>query len=144
MDQLNLAQCKNCACANLRAATRAVTRVYDDILRPSGLQATQFTLLATIALVGSAPVTQLAEILVMDRTTLTRNLKPLEKQGLIQVMSGEDQRLRLVSLTEPGQQALAKALPLWEQAQAQAVNTLDKERFGALLTDLSALSLLAG
>ena len=144
MDQLNLAQCKTCACANLRGAARAVTRLYDDILRPSGLQATQFTLLATIALAGPAPITQLAEGLVMDRTTLTRNLKPLEKQGLIQVAAGEDQRIRLVSLTEPGQQTLAKALPLWEQAQAQAVNTLGAERFKVLLSDLSAITLLAG
>jgi DNA-binding MarR family transcriptional regulator len=140
VDQLNLAQCKSCACANLRGAARAVTRLYDEILRPSGLQATQFTVLVKIAVAGSTPVTQLAEGLVMDRTTLTRNLKPLEKQGLIQVNSGEDQRLRLVSLTESGQQALAKALPLWEKAQAQAVNTLGAERFGALLTDLSAIA----
>lgn len=144
MDQLNLAQCKTCACANLRGAARAVTRLYDDILRPSGLQVTQFTLLVRIALAGPAPITQLAEGLVMDRTTLTRNLKPLEKQGLIQVAAGADQRLRLVSLTEPGHQALVKVLPLWEQAQAQAVNTLGTERFGALLTDLSAITLLAG
>jgi DNA-binding MarR family transcriptional regulator len=144
MDQLNLAQCKSCACANLRGAARAVTRFYDDILRPSGLQVTQFTLLVRIALAGPAPITQLAEGLVMDRTTLTRNHKPLEKQGLIRVAVGEDQRLRLVSLTEQGQQALARALPLWEQAQAQAVNTLGAERFQALLGDLSAIASLAG
>lgn len=144
MDQLDLAQCKTCACANLRGAARAVTRLYDDILRPSGLQATQFSLLVTIALAGPTPITQLAERLVMDRTTLTRNLKPLEKQGLLQVASGEDQRQRLVSLTESGQQALAKTLPLWEQAQAQAVNTLGTERFKALLSDLSAITSRAG
>jgi DNA-binding MarR family transcriptional regulator len=144
MDQLNLAQCKTCACANLRGAARAVTRLYDDILRPSGLQATQFTLLVTIALAGTAPITQLAKVLVMDRTTLTRNLKPLEKQGLVQVAPGEDQRMRLVTLTEPGQQALTKALPLWEKAQVQAVKVLGAERFRALLTDLSAIASLAG
>ena len=144
MDQLNLAQCKTCACANLRGAARAVTRLYDDILRPSGLQVTQFTLLVRIALAGPAPITQLAEGLVMDRTTLTRNLKPLEKQGLIQVASGEDHRIRWVSLTEPGHQALVKALPLWEKAQAQAVKSLGAERFGALLTDLSAITSLGG
>jgi DNA-binding MarR family transcriptional regulator len=142
MDQLNLAQCKICACANLRGAARAITRLYDDILRPSGLQATQFSLLVTIALASPTPITQLAERLVMDRTTLTRNLKPLQKQGLIQVATGEDQRTRLVSLTESGQQALARALPLWEKAQAQAVNTLGTERFKALLTDLSAIASL--
>jgi DNA-binding MarR family transcriptional regulator len=113
-------------------------------LRPSGLQATQFTLLVTIALAGTAPITQLAKVLVMDRTTLTRNLKPLEKQGLVQVAPGEDQRMRLVTLTEPGQQALTKALPLWEKAQAQAVKVLGAEGFRALLTDLSAIASLAG
>jgi DNA-binding MarR family transcriptional regulator len=144
MDQLNLTQCKSCACANLRSAARAVTRLYDDILRPSGLQVTQFTLLVRIALAGPAPITQLAEGLVMDRTTLTRNLKPLEKQGLVQVATGEDHRIRWVSLTELGHQALAKALPLWEQAQAQAVNALGAERFEALLGDLSAIASPAG
>jgi DNA-binding MarR family transcriptional regulator len=98
---------------------------------PAVYKPPSFTLLVRIAAAGPAPITQLAEGLVIDRTTLTRNLKPLEKQGLIQVATGEDQRLRLVSLTEPGYQALAKALPLWEQAQAQAVNTVGAERFKA-------------
>ncbi|HEY9847811.1 MAG TPA: MarR family transcriptional regulator, partial [Candidatus Caenarcaniphilales bacterium] len=88
-----------CACFNLRKASRAVTQLYDKVLQPSGLLATQFTLLSAIALTGSVTITRLAQELVMDRTTLARNLKPLERQGLIQIKPGQDQRTRIVTLT---------------------------------------------
>ena len=78
-----------CACANLRKATRAVTQVYDAALRPSGLKATQFTLLATLATLGDPPLTRLAEAMVKDRTTLTRNLKPLIAKGSVRVAEGD-------------------------------------------------------
>lgn len=73
----------NCTSATLRKATRVVTQVYDGALRPVGLRATQFNLLATLAISGDTPLTRLAEMLVMNRTTLTRNLKPLVGKGLI-------------------------------------------------------------
>src|SRR5947209_7151029 len=67
-----------CACSNVRKAARAVTQLFDEVLQPSGLRSTQFTLLVAVALMDEAPVTELAGALVMDRTTFTRNLKPLE------------------------------------------------------------------
>jgi len=134
-----LADCPNCACFNLRKATRAVTHLYDEILRPTGIRATQFSLLVAAKALGPVIVTRLAELGVMDRTTLTRNLKPLEKQGLIKVVSGEDQRTRLITLTDSGQEALAIALPLWKKAQALVVKGLGQKRWNSILENLSEM-----
>lgn len=126
-----------CTCFNLRKASRAVTQLYDKILQPSGLLTTQFTLLVAISRFSSVTITRLAQELVMDRTTLTRNLKPLERQELIEIESGQDQRTRVVALTAEGKEALAKALPLWEQAQACMVERLGQQRWSTLLESLS-------
>ncbi len=143
MEEIDFSRLKRCAGANIRGTARSLSQFYDEILQPSGLRGTQFTLLVTIAWAGSIPLSQLAEKLVMDRTTLTRNLKPLEKDGLVQSVVGEDQRTRLVRLTEAGEEILLKALPLWEQAQSQIVNGLGQERFQSLLTELAAVRSLA-
>lgn len=108
----------SCICLNLRKAARAVTQLYDDALRPSGLRATQFSLLAAVDLAGPVPVTGLAEALVMDRTTLTRNLGTLARDGMVAIRAGRDRRTRLVELRPRGRTALRRALPLWERAQA--------------------------
>ena len=125
-----------CTCANLRRATRVVTQVYDASLQPTGLRATQFTLLATLANRGELPLSRLAEVLVMDRTTLTRNLKPLVQKGLIRIDHGEDQRVRRISLTDDGRRVFQDALPYWQQAQAQLVEGLGYDRWSSLLDDL--------
>jgi DNA-binding MarR family transcriptional regulator len=88
-------------------------------------------------------VTQLAEELVMDRTTLARNLKPLESQGLLTIEAGTDRRRHLVRLTERGRQALARAQPYWEQAQHQVVTRLGHEQWHALRDSLKATMTLA-
>jgi DNA-binding MarR family transcriptional regulator len=144
MNNLDLAQCQRCAGFNLRRATRAISRLYDEILRPSGLQGTQYSLLVTIAVAGPAPINQIADLQVMDRTTLTRNLKPLEKKGLIEITPGEDQRTRLVALTDLGQETLAQMFPLWQQAHNRVTEMLGTDRFNSLLGDLSAIVELAG
>ena len=127
---------RSCAVLNLRRAARAVTSRYEDEMRPLGLKATQFSLLVAAALRGPINVSQLAELMVMDRTTLTRNLKPLQKQGLLQVVPGRDRRTRAVTLTAAGEKKLEQALPLWEQAQHTVVEGLGQERFAGLLGDL--------
>ncbi|OLD98669.1 MAG: MarR family transcriptional regulator, partial [Cyanobacteria bacterium 13_1_40CM_2_61_4] len=106
----------SCACANLRKAARVTTQLYDATLRPSGLRATQFTLLVATRLSDTAPVTRLVNELGMDRTTLMRNLRLLERQALIRVRPGKDRRIREVVLTERGHEALARAVPLWRRA----------------------------
>lgn len=82
----------------------------------------------------------LAEALVMDRTTLARNLKPLEKQELVKVVAGEDRHVHVVMLSDKGYAALARAMPLWQQAQAQIVEGVGQKRLGSLLEELSAIT----
>jgi DNA-binding MarR family transcriptional regulator len=133
----------DCACFNLRKAARVVTQLYDKALRSTGLRTTQFTLLVGISMLGTVTVTRLAQIGVMDRTTLTRNLKPLERKGLIQITPGKDQRTRVVTITDEGQKALVQALPLWKKAQVGVVKRLGQERWNSLRTDLGEVVSLA-
>lgn len=93
---------------------------------------------------GSVTVTRLAKMVVMDRTTLTRNLKPLEKKGLIKVTPGKDRRMKVVTLTEKGNETLIKALPIWEKAQAHIIKELGQERWNNLLADLGKAVSVAG
>ena len=127
-----------CTCANLRQATRVVSQAFDAALQPSGLRATQFTLLATLAGLGEMPVSRLAETMVMDRTTLTRNLKPLVRDGLVTIGAEQDRRVRIVRLTEDGRQAFAAARPLWQRAQERMIGRLGTDSWAELLRGLSA------
>lgn len=127
----------DCACYNLRKASRAVTQLFDEMLQPSGLRVTQFSILVVICILGSATISRLAETLVTDRTTLTRNLKPLEKQGLIKTVPGEDRRMRVISLTDEGRKALIAAFPLWKQAQSHIVERLGQQQWQELQNYLS-------
>ena len=129
---------RDCACFSLRRAARAVTQLYDDMLRPSGLRATQFSLLAVIRLTGTGTISALAQAAVMDRTTLTRNLKPLAEAGLVAVREGDDARVREVTLTAAGRARLAAAQPYWEKAQRRMTDALGQPRMDRLLADLSS------
>jgi DNA-binding MarR family transcriptional regulator len=106
-----------CACQNLRRATRAVTRIYDQELGKAGLEITQFSLLTALALTGEANQKRLSAGFAMDSTTLTRTLRLLLKQGWIRVRPGEDRRERVFSLTLAGKRKMAAAQPHWEQAE---------------------------
>jgi len=132
-----------CACSNLRKAVRAVSQLYDDAFRPIGLRATQFGLLGATGMNGPLTINRLAEAIVMDRTTLTRNLRPLEKQGLLRIRSGKDRREREVSITKRGGIILAKGYPLWQKAQGKVIKGLGQERVSRLLKDLSAVVAVA-
>lgn len=137
-EQVKAREVATCTCFNLRKATRAVTQLYDDMLRPSGLRATQFSLLTVIWIMEKASITRLAEAAVMDRTTLARNLDLLETQGLIRIQAGEDARVREVLLTPAGHDSLAAAFPYWKKAQALVTKNLGPGRVDRLLADLSA------
>lgn len=132
-----------CACANLRKAARVVTQLFDGVLAPSGLKATQFTLLVTSRLMGETPVGELAGTMAMDRTTLSRNLKPLVREGFLEVRPGEDGRTRLVKVTPEGERALAGAYPLWQRAQEAVFTALGVDRYEALLGDTARAVSLA-
>jgi DNA-binding MarR family transcriptional regulator len=120
---------RDCICSAYRRATRALTQHYEAQFRGSGLRGTQFTVLATLVQTGPIPSTRLAKQLGMERTTLTRNLKPLEDRSLItisagQVSLGQDARVREVAITKEGTALALKLLPRWQQAQKSAHKVL--------------------
>ncbi|MCY4190988.1 MAG: MarR family winged helix-turn-helix transcriptional regulator [Rhodospirillaceae bacterium] len=138
LDRTALDLLSNCTCQNLRQASRVVTQYFEQTLEPTGLKVTQLPVLAAAATMGPIPMSQLAEALVMDRTTLTRNLQPLERAKLVTVTSGADRRSRMVLATPKGLDALGAALPLWKQAQSDTVEALGRFKWGVLMDTLRA------
>ena len=126
----------------VRRAARVVANHYDKHLKPTGLKGTQFTLLNTIFMNPAANIGKLADVLGLDRTTLNRNLKPLEGKGLIRSGSGKDPRTRTLKLTKEGTKILQNALPHWLEAQSGVLETVDN-RIKRLMDDLSELEKLA-
>jgi DNA-binding MarR family transcriptional regulator len=123
---------QNCICFNLRRGARAVTHYFDMLFQPYGLRATQFSVLGALALADAQreplSLTEIAHILVMDRSTLARNLQPLEREGLVEVRLGEDRRKRVALLTSQ-----------WDQGQAHFVAELGQTQTYALLQTLAAV-----
>ena len=113
-----------CVCSTLRMVSRAVTQLYDDILRPSGLRVTQFSILGAIARLGDANLRQLEHTLAIDQTTLTRSLKLLERNGAIDRVPHPDGRIKAMTLTSKGRKALEAARPLWARAQDRVLREL--------------------
>lgn len=101
-----------------------MTQHYEASFRGTGLRATQFTLLATLAQTGPLPLTELATMLGLERTSLTRNLRPLEKKGLVRTMADDDQRVRRIAITKKGENAALAALDAWNQAQSTVEEVL--------------------
>lgn len=122
-----------CVCGRLRRASRALTQLYDDLMAPSGLRITQFSLLRTLAVRGPMRMSGLAAAALLDRTALSRTLDPLQVQGLVRIAAGADARTREVSLTRAGAAALARATPHWERAQACVARQLGARRSEALI-----------
>ena len=113
-----------CVCNTLRMVSRAVTQLYDDVMRPSGLRVTQFSILGTIARMGEANLRQLEDTLAIDQTTLTRSLNLLERGGVIERVPRPDGRIKAMRLTSKGRRALEVARPLWAQTQAKVLREL--------------------
>lgn len=118
---------ETCIGTKLRMASRAVTQLYDDALAESGIRSTQFSLLIALAQAPLVPLSKIAEALVMDRTTLTRNLMPLVREGLVEEGRAADRRVRAYALTPQGRQVLERALPGWRRAQAELKRALSSE-----------------
>lgn len=108
---------KDCSCARLRRTARIVTQAYDRALKPVGLRVTQYSVLVNLEGRGPLALGELAERMVMDRTTLTRNLRPMEAAGWIESLAGVDRRSREVRITAAGQAVLERARPLWRSAE---------------------------
>jgi DNA-binding MarR family transcriptional regulator len=133
---------RDCTCLRVRQASRVLTRVYDEALRPLGVQSSQLTLLVAVAEFGEsgASLGALADALVMDRTTLTRNVRPLEKSGWLRIARApEDRRSRIALLTRSGERLIEAALPLWERAQKHVYQALGARDTEALRTELERL-----
>lgn len=124
-----------CSCLKLRRASQAITKIYDEYLEPSGIKISQYSILKSIARMEPVNVSDLAINVRLDRTTLVRNLKPLEQKGLISDISKEGTRNRQIVLTENGKISLKEAIPLWEKAQDYIEQYLGVD-------DLSTLSIL--
>ncbi len=131
---------RTCVVYNLRRASRAVTQLYEEHLKPSGLLPTQFTLLAAVRVMGPVKMSVIAEELVLDRTTLTRNIRPLEREGLVSIISAKsDQRMREISITNKGLKKLEEAIPCWQEAQDLTKKMLSASRIERMLGDLRAI-----
>lgn len=122
-----------CACANLRRASRVVTNYYDAMLRPSGLHVSQFTLLQALNIAAEITQKQLAKLLEIDSTTLTRTLAPLREKGWLHSAAGADRRELRLSLTEAGKREYKRALPYWQSAQKGLEQALGKETWNRLI-----------
>ena len=133
-----------CACLQLRKATRLVTQLYDEALRPLGLRSIQLPILVTLAARGALSVTDLADSLVLDRTTLIRNLQPLRRRGLIEVGRDEGRRTRRVALTAAGHEATAVAVPLGAEAQTRVMDGLGPKPSLEMQRSLSRVVSLLG
>ena len=130
---------ENCVCHKTRMAARAVTRLYDDRLRSVGLRATQLAVLVAVGGDDVVSITALAKFMGMDRSTLTRNLAPLERKGLIRVGNEGWRRSRMVEITKKGRSRLREALPLWEKAQETLQRKLGVRKWAAIRADLDDL-----
>ena len=132
----------SCLCLHAQRAARALARRFDTALRPLGLTNGQFSLLMALNRPDPADLSGVASLLAMDRTTLTAALKPLQRQGLIDIRAvARDRRVRVLALTAAGTVLLAKAVPVWEETHAAAEAVLgqaDTQRFRRDLATLSA------
>jgi DNA-binding MarR family transcriptional regulator len=129
-----------CVCTTVRRADRILNRLYDEALQPSGLLTTQYALLSTLARAGEPMLhSALAEAQLMAPATLSRNLKPLQRDGLVTIAPGEDRRTRYVALTDAGREALERARPLWRAMQDRVEAKLGAERVDSLLKELQSL-----
>jgi DNA-binding MarR family transcriptional regulator len=131
----------SCLCLHVQRAARALARRYDDALRPAQLTSGQFSLLMSLNRPEPPSIGQVSTLLAMDRTTLTANLKPLQRRGLLKVMIDPiDRRSRRMRLTAAGKAALVAAMPLWNRAQTETERLLDGASTTQLCENLRVLA----
>jgi DNA-binding MarR family transcriptional regulator len=122
--------CRQCVCAAARRKSRELTRAFDKAMRGSGVRGAQFTLLATLVQTGPLPTTRLADFLGLERTTLTRNLRPLIRDGFVRIDEDEDRRVRKAAITRAGEEAARHAFPFWKRAQDAALAAVAQSEGG--------------
>jgi DNA-binding MarR family transcriptional regulator len=129
-----------CSCFLLRKAARNVTTFYSRALAPTGLTATQYSLLVELDAAGPVTMNAFARIMVMDRSTLGRNVRPLEREGMISLDIGEDRRERTLSLTEAGKKRVKETKPIWRIAEDGFRRSIGRDRSFALLALAATVS----
>jgi DNA-binding MarR family transcriptional regulator len=133
-----------CACANLRRAARAVTRMYNQELRPEAIEITQYTLLMALERTGETSQGKLGALLALDSTTLTRMLKPLIKRGWVHAEEGKDRRLRIFRLARAGQEKLQQSRRGWNRAQQRLRAAVGENIMAQLLPLLTEVTQALG
>ncbi len=139
--ELDMSAPENCVCFNLRWVTRAITQFYDAEIRRHGIRPTQGTILASLQAKDSWNMADLSDWLGMERTTLVRNLRPLQRDGFVNVGGGGRGNLVELSITAKGRKQVEKLVPAWKSAQAAVVKTLGEKRWSAILSDLETAEL---
>ena len=127
---------QNCVCFNLRSVARAVTQFYDAEMRRYGIRPTQASILSVLQAKNSWTMAELSDRLGMDRTTLVRNLRPLQRDGLVRSAGGGRGRLVELAITPKGRKQIEKLAPAWKSAQTAVVKTLGENRWSTILSDL--------
>lgn len=129
-----------CACSTVRLASRAITGLYDAVLAPRALRVTQFIVLVRVFRGFGTTMTTLGKVLGMDRTSLSRNLRPLQRRRLITTVAGSDRRKRALRTTARGERLLARMIPFWQRAQQQVLTVVGAEKWEVLGGDLRGLA----
>jgi DNA-binding MarR family transcriptional regulator len=129
-----------CASFNFRRTARAVTRMYDLALQESGIRSTQFAILVGIAKNQPVAIGALADVLIIDRTTLTRSLRLLQKEGLITISDRSIMRQRFLSITPKGERTLERSLPVWRKAHERFIATVGSDYWTELRNELERLA----
>jgi DNA-binding MarR family transcriptional regulator len=140
---LDLSDTGSCAAFNFRRTARAVTRLFDLALEPSGIRSTQFAILTAVAKFQPVSISRIGDILVLDPTTLTRSLRLLQKQGLLEISPRSTRRHRFLNLTDAGAKSLALAIPMWRKVQAEFLGLMRGESWKGFRDELERLSKLA-
>lgn len=129
----------DCVCFNTRKTARLLAQMYDRALEPSGLKNTQFTALAIANRSGPISITELSRTMDVERTTLTRNLQLLQRDGLVKLGAGADARSKTVIVTGKGRNRIREAQPLWEAAQEEVLRVFGRKRWKSLRGELDAV-----
>ena len=139
--ELDMSAVENCVCFNLRRAARAVTQFYDSEMRRHGIRPTQGSILASLQAKDGWNMAELSDWLRMDRTTLVRNLRPLQRDGLVKISGGGRGNRVELAITAKGRKQIEKLTPAWKSAQSAMVKTLGEKRWSSILSDLETAAL---
>ncbi|MDF2802937.1 MAG: MarR family transcriptional regulator [Anaerocolumna sp.] len=143
----DITNCENkliskCTCRNIRMTARVTTQYFDKIFQKAGIKAAQFALLSDISSHGTISINELADILLMDQTTVTRNIENLRKLNYVHIEPGKDLRKKYVSISRNGQDKLKEAMPLWIAAQEFLVKEIGEQKYEEFLNTLGEIQRL--